>query len=153
MHICLIRNVTAGLAILIAAAAPGSAAAAAVDDSSITMTSPADIAQRRANLVAFLWGPGGMPTGKQPRLVQGNVSNPIVGVTFTNLLRVERLVISMDAGLAGCGKTSPMDEGGAVRGSFFVVLIARTGSRPLPFARSRRRAPLGACHRVMRAES
>jgi hypothetical protein len=73
--------------------------ALAIDDDEITMDGPADVPERRKELIEFLWGSAGLPSDKLPMSVESGVANPIESVSMTNLDRVDRLVIAMDQGM------------------------------------------------------
>jgi hypothetical protein len=67
-----------------------------LNDCAVTLTSAADIASRRAQLVHFIWGDPGFPSTKLPASVDKNVPSPVAGLG--NLQRVDTLHIAMDAG-------------------------------------------------------
>lgn len=62
-----------------------------VDDYSITLAKPGDVDSRRAQLIKFIWGPGGFPTDVSELMPEG--SSPISDLE--NLARVEHLRTSM----------------------------------------------------------
>ena len=62
-----------------------------VDDYKITLSSPADVDSRRAQLIRFIWGPGGFPTDVSELMPEG--PSPIAGLE--NLARVEHLQTPM----------------------------------------------------------
>lgn len=70
-------------------------ARALVDDRMVTITSAADIANKRAALINFVWGSPGFPSGSLPSVTLG-VPSPVAGLG--NLSRVDRLLVNMDAG-------------------------------------------------------
>lgn len=72
---------------------------ALVDDHLITITTAADITNKRQALINFIWGAGGFPSNKLPSSVVLNVASPVSGLN--NLLRVDQINISMDAGQQG----------------------------------------------------
>jgi len=73
-------------------------ALALVDDRHVTITSAADIANKRQALVNFVWGAPGFPSGSLPSVTL-NVPSPVAGLG--NLSRVDRLLVNMDAGQQG----------------------------------------------------
>jgi hypothetical protein len=70
------------------------AAHAVVDDHQITITTTADVTNKRQALIDFIWGAHGFPSNKMPQVTR-NVESPVGGLN--NLLRVDRLFIPMDA--------------------------------------------------------
>jgi hypothetical protein len=72
---------------------------AIVDDHQITIHTVADITNKQQSLINFVWGAGGFPSGKLPSSVTLNVPSPVGGLN--NLLRVDQLLIGMDAGQQG----------------------------------------------------
>src|SRR5260370_23758776 len=69
-----------------------------VEDHQIRIHTAADVANKRQSLINFVWGAGGFPSGV-PSSVTLNVPSPVGGLN--NLLRVDQLVIGMDAGQQG----------------------------------------------------
>lgn len=69
-----------------------------IDDREIKIKSAGDVAAKRAELISFIWGKSGFPTGKQPSSVERNSIKPN---NLKNLERVDTLHISMDGGLRG----------------------------------------------------
>jgi hypothetical protein len=69
----------------------GNPAHAWVDDFKITLASRADVDSRRAQLIEFIWGPGGFPTDVSELLPEG--PSPIADLE--NLARVEHLQTTM----------------------------------------------------------
>lgn len=88
-----------GLSMLLGLFLHTSAAYALVDDHQITITTTAGVASKRQALINFIWGAGGFPSGKMPSSVTLSVPSPVAGLN--NLLRVDQLVIGMDAGQQG----------------------------------------------------
>lgn len=74
-----------------------SPAPALLDDRVITITSAAEVAQRRRVLVDYLWGADGFPTQRLPDRVLTNVPCPVR--QLTNLARVDELRMSLAPGL------------------------------------------------------
>ena len=61
--------------------AAGVAAQTLVNDRNITIAGPKDVVAKRRALIDFIWGPGGMPLDKMPRLpVIRNDISPIAGL-------------------------------------------------------------------------
>ncbi len=69
-----------------------------IDDSTITLANPAAAPARRQQLINFLWGTSGFPTGL-PASKTFNVPNPITTVPMTNLARVDHLIVNMSQGM------------------------------------------------------
>lgn len=70
-----------------------------LDDRTITVTSAAEVQQRRRLLVDYLWGPEGFPAQRLPERVLTNVPCPVR--QLTNLARVDELRIGLAPGLEG----------------------------------------------------
>ncbi len=69
-----------------------------LDDHYISIRTPADVIAKRQELVDFVWGPGGLPLDRLPRLpVIINDKSPIRGLA--DLERVDTLIIEMDRGI------------------------------------------------------
>jgi hypothetical protein len=78
----------------------GVSSALVIDDSNLGMTTPADLAAKRQQLINFIWGTAGFPpTTRMPSSRQPSVANPVTSAAFTNLARVDRLIISMPQGM------------------------------------------------------
>jgi pimeloyl-ACP methyl ester carboxylesterase len=65
-----------------------------VDDYDITISSPAEIASRRAQLIGLIWGAAGFPLAAS-ELVDSDISSPVSDLD--NLERVEKLRTTMPA--------------------------------------------------------
>jgi pimeloyl-ACP methyl ester carboxylesterase len=72
---------------------------ALLDDRQLTISSAADVANRRAALIQFIWGSDGFPNSRLPSSIERNVPSPVSNLG--NLERVDTLHIAMDAGLEG----------------------------------------------------
>jgi hypothetical protein len=70
-----------------------------VNDCGVTISSGADVANRRQKLIDFIWGTSGFPTAALPTSIDKNVASPVSGLA--NLERVDTLHITMDAGQVG----------------------------------------------------
>lgn len=65
-----------------------------IDDRQITLRSPTDIANRRKQLIQFVWGSSGFPSAKLPSVETG-VPTPLPSIV-ENVQRVDRLRFRMD---------------------------------------------------------
>lgn len=65
-----------------------------VNDRNITINVPADVVEKRQQLVDFIWGIAGFPADKLPSEVQVDVISPLSNLN--NLERVDNLTIEMD---------------------------------------------------------
>jgi pimeloyl-ACP methyl ester carboxylesterase len=69
-----------------------------VDDYVISISSAADVVSKREQLIKFVWGADGFPTGAS-ELVSKNIPSPVAGLE--NLERVEKLRTSMPTSTIG----------------------------------------------------
>ena len=67
----------------------------------ITINTEDDVARKRSELVAFIWGPQGFPSGL-PENVESNITDSRYS-KIKNLKQIDRLTIPMDWGLASIG--------------------------------------------------
>lgn len=74
-------------------------AAELLDDRAITVHSVREVAEKRRELIQYLWGADGFPARRLPDVVLTNVSNPVK--QLTNLARVDEFRINMAPGLQG----------------------------------------------------
>jgi hypothetical protein len=65
-----------------------------VDDSAILVTSEADVARTRADIIAFVWGPNAFPSERRPT-VQRDIASPVDGLD--TLGRVDQLTVTVTA--------------------------------------------------------
>ena len=85
-------------AVCFAVALPAVVFAQVADDRHITIANPADVAAKRKALIDFIWGLGGIPQDRLPKVEKDDLS-PIPALE--NLRRVDTLVIEMEAGQTG----------------------------------------------------
>jgi len=76
-----------------------SSAPSLLDDRAVTLSSAADVEQRRRVLVDYLWGSEGFPTQRLPTRVLTNVACPVR--QLTNLARVDELRMALAPNLEG----------------------------------------------------
>lgn len=74
-------------------------AAELLDDRAITIHSPADVEQKRQQLIQYLWGADGFPSRRLPDAVLTQVPSPVKHLI--HLQRVDSLLIDMAPGLQG----------------------------------------------------
>ena len=70
-----------------------------VDDRAITLTQARAVAEKRKELITYLWGKEGFPTQRQPEVVRTNVAAPVQHLT--HLARVDELRMDLAPGLQG----------------------------------------------------
>ncbi len=80
-------------------AVSSSPADAGIDDRAVTISAVADISTKRQAIIDFIWGPEGFPSSAMPSSVTLNAQSPVSGLS--NLSRVDKLAIGMDAGQEG----------------------------------------------------
>ena len=76
-----------------------SEAAQLIDDRAITVHSAREVAEKRRDLIKYLWGAEGFPARRLPDLVVTNVPSPVR--QLTELARVDEFRIDMAPGLQG----------------------------------------------------
>ncbi len=76
----------------------GSQPPAFCNDEHVSLLSPEDVDQRRAQLLEWLWGAGGLPTSEMPTSIEKNVSSPVAGLEGL-VARVDVLLLQQSEAL------------------------------------------------------
>lgn len=95
-----VHALAGGLALVcfLPASVPG-APPALVDDRAITIHSQQDAADKRRQLIQYVWGSAGFPKDRQPDVISTNVPSPVRNLD--RLARVDELRIKLAPGLEG----------------------------------------------------
>ena len=70
-----------------------------IDDRAITISTAADVADKRRALIQYVWGVEGFPDKRLPTTVLTNVPSPVK--LLANLARVDELRLDQAPGLQG----------------------------------------------------
>jgi hypothetical protein len=89
-------NLLLAILFFLGCAGPPVLAAPLIDDRAITLKSPRDIAERRRELIQFIWGKDGWPKSNRPSVVRTNVPSPVRHLT--HLARVDELRFALSQG-------------------------------------------------------